>query len=213
MFVIFALSLHYLYASGEREPLLPNTSQESHPLQENLEVFVENLQRLPQLSKQPEAVKSLTLKERQGDKREILRQNITLEQIDEAANRIRDEIESEANIIFGSAFDENLNGRIRVSVVATGIGGMPITSAASSNVSSFKDLSINKTSHKKESEENETSENKENNVHFLNSQENQETTEEPKVAPLEKKKASSLFERFTRMGRSPKKTSYNNRKR
>ncbi|MDR1333550.1 MAG: cell division protein FtsZ [Holosporales bacterium] len=48
--------------------------------------------------------------------------DMTLFEVDEAANRIRDEVDSEANIIFGSTFDERLNGKIRVSVVATGIG-------------------------------------------------------------------------------------------
>jgi cell division protein FtsZ len=48
--------------------------------------------------------------------------DMTLYEVDEAANRIREDVESEANIIFGSTFDEKLNGRIRVSVVATGIG-------------------------------------------------------------------------------------------
>jgi cell division protein FtsZ len=48
--------------------------------------------------------------------------DMTLYEVDEAANRIRDEVDSEANIIFGSTFDERLNGIIRVSVVATGIG-------------------------------------------------------------------------------------------
>lgn len=47
--------------------------------------------------------------------------DITLYEVDEAANRIREEVESDANIIFGSTFDERLNGKIRVSVVATGI--------------------------------------------------------------------------------------------
>ena len=47
--------------------------------------------------------------------------DVTLFEVDEAANRIRDEVETEAHIIFGSCFDENLEGRIRVSVVATGI--------------------------------------------------------------------------------------------
>ena len=36
-------------------------------------------------------------------------------------NRIRQEVDDQANIIFGSAFDESLQGRIRVSVVATGL--------------------------------------------------------------------------------------------
>ena len=47
--------------------------------------------------------------------------DITLFEVDEAANRIRDEVESDAHIIFGSCFDESLEGKIRVSVVATGI--------------------------------------------------------------------------------------------
>ena len=47
--------------------------------------------------------------------------DITLFEVDEAANRIRDEVESEAHIIFGSCFDEQMEGSIRVSVVATGI--------------------------------------------------------------------------------------------
>jgi len=47
--------------------------------------------------------------------------DMTLFEVDEAANRIRDEVDPEANIIFGSTFDQSLDGRIRISVVATGI--------------------------------------------------------------------------------------------
>jgi cell division protein FtsZ len=47
--------------------------------------------------------------------------DMTLFEVDAAANRIRDEAGDEANIIFGSAFDPELSGVIRVSVVATGI--------------------------------------------------------------------------------------------
>ncbi|MFD2263571.1 cell division protein FtsZ [Lacibacterium aquatile] len=47
--------------------------------------------------------------------------DMTLFEVDEAANRIRDEVDPEAQIIFGSTFDESMDGRIRVSVVATGI--------------------------------------------------------------------------------------------
>lgn len=47
--------------------------------------------------------------------------DMTLFEVDEAANRIRDEVDPEANIIFGSTFDPSLNGKIRISVVATGI--------------------------------------------------------------------------------------------
>ncbi|MFP6728895.1 MAG: cell division protein FtsZ [Alphaproteobacteria bacterium] len=48
--------------------------------------------------------------------------DMTLFEVDEAANRIRDEVDPSANIIFGSTFDEELAGRMRVSVVSTGIG-------------------------------------------------------------------------------------------
>ncbi|VAW05601.1 Cell division protein FtsZ, partial [hydrothermal vent metagenome] len=44
-----------------------------------------------------------------------------LMEVDEAANHIRELVDPDANIIWGSAFNENLDGRIRVSVVATGI--------------------------------------------------------------------------------------------
>ena len=47
--------------------------------------------------------------------------DMTLFEVDEAANRIREEVDQNANIIFGSTFDENLSGSMRVSVVATGI--------------------------------------------------------------------------------------------
>ncbi len=47
--------------------------------------------------------------------------DMTLFEVDEAANRIRQEVDQEANIIFGSTFEEMLEGSIRVSVVATGI--------------------------------------------------------------------------------------------
>ncbi len=47
--------------------------------------------------------------------------DMTLFEVDQAANRIREEVDEEANIIFGSAIDENSAGRIRVSVAATGI--------------------------------------------------------------------------------------------
>jgi cell division protein FtsZ len=47
--------------------------------------------------------------------------DITLFEVDEAANRIRDEVDGDVNIIFGSTFDESLEGKVRVSVVATGI--------------------------------------------------------------------------------------------
>jgi cell division protein FtsZ len=47
--------------------------------------------------------------------------DITLFEVDEAANRIRQEVDENANILFGSTFEESMEGKVRVSVVATGI--------------------------------------------------------------------------------------------
>ncbi|WP_336276536.1 cell division protein FtsZ [Bartonella sp. CB178] len=47
--------------------------------------------------------------------------DMTLFEVDEAANRIREEVDADANVIFGAIDDESLEGVIRVSVVATGI--------------------------------------------------------------------------------------------
>ncbi|HUT50369.1 MAG TPA: cell division protein FtsZ [Alphaproteobacteria bacterium] len=49
--------------------------------------------------------------------------DMTLYEVDESANRIREEVDADANIIFGSTFDEAIQGRIRVSIFATGING------------------------------------------------------------------------------------------
>ncbi len=49
--------------------------------------------------------------------------DMTLFEVDEAASRIRDEVEAEADIVVGAIFDRNLDGKFRVSVVATGLDG------------------------------------------------------------------------------------------
>ncbi len=54
--------------------------------------------------------------------------DITLFEIDEAASRIKEEVDEDANIIFGSSFDDTLAGKIRVSIVATGIGDAKVSS-------------------------------------------------------------------------------------
>ena len=56
-------------------------------------------------------------------------EDMTLFEVDQAANRIRQEVADDANIIFGSAVDENLTGRVRVSVVATGIDTQTVAEA------------------------------------------------------------------------------------
>ena len=56
--------------------------------------------------------------------------DMRLMEVDEAANHIRELVDPDANIIWGSAFNDNLNGKIRVSVVATGIDSDASASAA-----------------------------------------------------------------------------------
>ncbi|MBL4769036.1 MAG: cell division protein FtsZ, partial [Rhodobacteraceae bacterium] len=52
--------------------------------------------------------------------------DLTLFELDEAANRIREEVDPEANIIVGSTLDPDMEGAMRVSVVATGIDAVDI---------------------------------------------------------------------------------------
>ena len=74
--------------------------------------------------------------------------DMTLFEVDEAANRIRKEIDTDATIIFGSAFDEKLEGVMRVSVVATGINaamqslGKPNNATAQSSAANFRPSTI-----------------------------------------------------------------------
>lgn len=58
-------------------------------------------------------------------------EDMRLMEVDEAANHIRELVDPDANIIWGSAFNDNLNGKIRVSVVATGIDSDGVSAAQS----------------------------------------------------------------------------------
>src|ERR1700748_1529247 len=58
--------------------------------------------------------------------------DLTLFEVDEAATRIREEVDQDANIIVGATFDEGLDGVIRVSVVATGIDAASVARPAPS---------------------------------------------------------------------------------
>jgi cell division protein FtsZ len=62
--------------------------------------------------------------------------DMTLFEVDEAANRIREEVDANANIIFGATFDEAMSGQIRVAVVATGIDAKDMVDGAAEG--SFK---------------------------------------------------------------------------
>ncbi|MCF6322450.1 MAG: cell division protein FtsZ [Rhizobiaceae bacterium] len=61
--------------------------------------------------------------------------DMTLFEVDEAATRIREEVDADANIILGATFDENLEGTIRVSVVATGIDSAALAQSESESKS------------------------------------------------------------------------------
>ncbi|MEH6403040.1 MAG: cell division protein FtsZ [Sneathiella sp.] len=63
--------------------------------------------------------------------------DLTLYELDEAANRIRSEVDPDANIIVGSTFDATMDGPMRVSVVATGIDAMEHQQQISPNVTSL----------------------------------------------------------------------------
>ena len=58
--------------------------------------------------------------------------DLTLYEVDEAATRIREEVDPEANIILGATFDDSLEGTMRVSVVATGLAQELLTSSVPS---------------------------------------------------------------------------------
>src|SRR4051812_4103365 len=86
-------------ASGEKRVLNAAVAAISNPLIEN-----------PSIKRASGLIISIT-----GGK------DLSLFEIDEAATRIREEADPDANIIVGASFDESLDGIVRVSVVATGI--------------------------------------------------------------------------------------------
>ena len=64
-------------------------------------------------------------------------EDMRLMEVDEAANHIKELVDPDANIIWGSAFNDSLEGKIRVSVVATGIEAEPATMAEPAKVFAF----------------------------------------------------------------------------
>jgi cell division protein FtsZ len=89
-------------ASGEKRVLTAAVAAISNPLIEN-----------PSIKRASGLIISIT-----GGK------DLTLFEVDEAASRIREEADQDANIIVGATFDESLEGIVRVSVVATGIDNL-----------------------------------------------------------------------------------------
>ncbi len=74
--------------------------------------------------------------------------DITLYEVDEAANRIKQEIDEEANIIYGTTCDDRLEGVVRVSIVATGIDANNNISAKP--LENFAPININNDIYKKD---------------------------------------------------------------
>jgi len=66
--------------------------------------------------------------------------DLMLFEVDEAVNRIRAEVDPDANILFGSALNENMEGRVRVSVVATGIEAESFIKQVPANVQMLRPL-------------------------------------------------------------------------
>ena len=143
--------------------------------------------------------------------------DMTLYEVDEAANRIREEVDPEANIIFGSTFNEKMNGRMRVSVVATGIDAAAVEQkkreyeessvsaiAKDSRISSSDISMVNNSETEKSLSQPQSTEGDAN----VNSADKPSpilgvvsnkasSSEQPAVQEAPKKKSPSLFERLT----------------
>ena len=114
--------------------------------------------------------------------------DITLYEVDEAANRIKQEIDEEANIIYGTTCDDRLEGVVRVSIVATGIDAN--NNFLAKPTEDFAPININNDIYKKEIEKSETSldhsmlQQNEDQIN-LNEISNEETIHKPISANLE----------------------------
>lgn len=71
--------------------------------------------------------------------------DLTLYEVDEAASRIREEVDGDANIILGATFDDALEGTVRVSVVATGTEAEMVQAMDPVEPNAARAISINKT--------------------------------------------------------------------
>ena len=105
-------------ASGEKRVLAAAVAAISNPLIEN-----------PSIKRASGLIISIT-----GGK------DLMLFEVDEAATRIREEADPDANIIVGASFDETLEGIVRVSVVATGIDNLDAARQTQSRESSLTEL-------------------------------------------------------------------------
>ena len=139
---------------------------------------------------------------------------MTLYEVDEAANRIREEVDSDANIIFGSTFDDRLDGKIRVSVVATGIGSLSDNPFKNREVSGMIGLNKHEIPNKSFSEisiqigNSATEQQKLDDVTSETKYETEPYEDEYVEKPVteEKRRSTSFFERFSRSRRKSPET-------
>lgn len=137
--------------------------------------------------------------------------DMTLYEVDEAANRIREEVDPEANIIFGSTFDDRLNGKLRVSVVATGIGAPQdnlFKSRDVSNIMGFSKQDLNKSLDESmfkinfPNQSTESINNEKTNFSDLSNQlsssERSKSEYEKNIERREQRRKQSFFDRFSR---------------
>lgn len=140
--------------------------------------------------------------------------DITLYEVDEATNRIREEVDPEARIIFGSTINEHMNGKMRVSVVATGIDAGSIEQKkkifedmlSNKNVEAKADQIEQKMYQQPQQSNNATAAT--SNIPLENSQTNQERAfgvihnDRPEQFVAEPKRKASLFEKLTGIKRN-----------
>ena len=124
--------------------------------------------------------------------------DITLYEVDEAANRIKEEVDEDANIIYGTTCDERLEGLVRVSIVATGIDVS--SSVLSKPLEAFSPISINNSVYQK----NESSEilDKENitvdeNIHSSHNFNQSEIDNSEHISNLNDSDSSSVNDEIT----------------
>jgi len=124
--------------------------------------------------------------------------DITLYEVDEAANRVKQEVEEEANIIYGTTCDERLEGLVRVSIVATGIDVN--SSVLPKPLETFSSISIDNSVYQK----NESAEflDKENiavneNIHSSSNSNQSEINDSDNISNLNESESSSANDEIT----------------
>ena len=132
--------------------------------------------------------------------------DITLYEVDEAANRIKQEVDDNANIIYGTTCDERLEGLVRVSIVATGIDAN--NNILANPIENFAPININNEIYKTESKQNNsisslsinnTEENIENEIISNIEENNEKVTSNITKEHIEKEMINNFDENFVKL--------------